>query len=106
MKHKIAEKNLDGVYTDEFTKEQLEKGRLGDHDSTQTIQVVSTGTDGYRGCFGVPQWFLADLAKAFIEAKTLERKRELCVQLFPQWCHFRNSTVEHLGLADWILLKR
>ena len=104
LKHKIAAKNLDGVYTDEFTKEQLQKV----DDEIMTVQTIQSESRlaqvDIEIVLAFLNGFLADLGKAFIEAKTLEQKRELSVQLFPNGVTFRNGHVEHLGLADWIAL--
>jgi site-specific DNA recombinase len=104
LKHKIARKNLDGVYSDEFTKEQLEKVEIEilaiktlqseSNLARLDIEILAAFMDG----------FLADLSKAFIEAKGLVNKRELVCSIFPNGVTYKNSRLEHLGLCDWMLL--
>ena len=103
LKHKIAEKNLSGIYTDEFTKEQLDKVDL-EILATKTIQSESKlARLDIEVVVAFMEGFLADLSKAFIEAKSLEQKRELVCSIFPNGLIFQQSKLEHLGLVDWML---
>ena len=103
LKHKIAEKNLSGTYSDEFTKEQLEKVDM----EIMTIKTIQSESKLARLDIEVVvafmEGFLKDLAKAFIEAKSLEQKRELVCSIFPNGLVFQQSKLEHLGLVDWML---
>lgn len=103
LKHKIARKNLDGVYTDEFTKEQIEKVDL-EIMAIKTIQSESNlARLDIEVVISFMNGFLEDLSKAFIEAKSLEQKRELVCSIFPKGVTFKNNRLEHLGLVDWML---
>lgn len=103
LKHKIAKKNLDGVYTDEFTKEQLEKVDI-EITTMKSIQSESNlARIDIEIIISFMDAFLTDISKAFIEAKSIEAKRELMCSIMPNGVTFKNNKLEHLGLVDWML---
>lgn len=100
QKHAVARKNLDGVYTDEFTKEELDaidlqimvqktilsESRLAEID----IEVVISFMNG----------FLEDLGKVYMEEKSIELKRLFIGSIFTGKIIFRNNKLEPLALAS------
>lgn len=99
LKHKIAEKNYNGIISDNFAKEELE--RVDDEIMTkQSILAESKlALKDVEITAAFMDAFLEDLGKVYLQEKNLELKRYFIGSIFPKKLVFRNENLEPLTLA-------
>lgn len=99
MQYTIAEKNAKGVYSDEFTMDAIKR-----MDNELLALKISKSEEKLNNLdievnLAFMEGFLENIGKAFIECKSLERKRMLVGSLFPKGLVYRNNNLEPIEVS-------
>lgn len=99
-KHVIGKKNREGIYSDMYTKDELDRIDL-EILTKQSIQSESRLAQiDIEIVISFMNAFLEDLGKVYMEEKSTELKRLFIGSIFPKKMIFKNGKVEPLELAS------
>jgi site-specific DNA recombinase len=98
-KHIIGKKNREGIYSDIYTKDELERIEL-EIITKQSIQSESRLAQiDIEVVIAFMNAFLEDLGKVYMEEKSVELRRLFIGSIFPKKLIYDNGKVEPLELA-------
>lgn len=98
-KHVIAKKNRQGVYSDEMTKDELERIDLEILAKKTILSESKLAQIDIESLIAFMNSFLEDLGKVYMEEKSIELRRLLIGSIFPGKLIFKNGKLEPLKLA-------
>lgn len=99
LQHRIAKKNYEGLFTDEFTKEELSKVDAEIFTYQTILSESKLAQLDIEVLISFMNAFLEDLGKVYLQEESLELRRFMLGSIFSQKLIYKNGNLEPLGLA-------